>query len=154
MTKIDVIITCYNKQDTIQRAIKSVKQQTLTDFFCIVVDDGSTDDSWQIINDEIVDDERFIAIRLKNSGVANARNVGIAYGVSPYITCLDGDDGLYPQFLETCYGAITQDRTLGIVYTEVLLYHMDNNFTIADWPNVDHNAQFEGKNQIAGFKVA
>ena len=148
MSKIDVIITCYNKQDTIQRAIKSVKQQTLEDFFCIVVDDGSTDDSWQIINAEIDDDDRFIAVKIKNVGVANARNPGISYGHSPYINCLDGDDGYYPEFLETCYNAIIQDKTLGIVYTEVLLYRIDNNFTIADWPNADHDKQFQGHNQV------
>lgn len=148
MSKVDVVITCYNKEATIERAIESVKRQTLKDFFCIVIDDGSTDNSWSVINKAIKTDKRFIAVQLKNCGVANARNTGASYGNSPYITCLDGDDGLADRFLQTCYDAISEDRSLGIVYTEVLLHHPDNNFTIADWTNSDHNAQFEGSNQV------
>lgn len=148
MAKIDVIITCYNKEKTISRAIKSVLSQTMRDIFCIIIDDGSTDGSWEIINKEIRKDKRFIAIQIKNCGVANARNYAISYGNSPYITCLDGDDGLADRFLQTCYDAISEDRSLGIVYTEVLLHHPDNNFTIADWTSPDHNAQFEGRNQV------
>jgi glycosyltransferase involved in cell wall biosynthesis len=148
MTKVDVIITCYNKEATIARAIKSVKQQTLKDFFCIVVDDGSTDNSWKVINNEIKNDKRFIAVQLKNCGVANARNVGISYGTSPYISCLDGDDGIEATFLEVCHNAISQDRGLGLVYTEGLLHHPDSNFSVANWTKVNHNAQFEGRNQI------
>lgn len=148
MSKVDVIITCYNKEDTIARAINSVKQQTLTDFTCIVVNDGSADNSQAIIEHEIENDARFVSLQLKNCGVANARNEGIKLGNSPYINCLDGDDWYYPEFLQTCYDAISQDRSLGIVYTEMLLAHPDDNFTIADWKQADFNEQFNGKNQV------
>lgn len=148
MAKVDVVITCYNKEATIGRAIESVKRQTLTDLFCIVVDDGSTDNSWKEIEKAIKKDVRFIAVQLKNCGVANARNKGASYGNSQFITCLDGDDGLQSEFLETCYNEISKDRSLGIVYTEVLLHHPDNNFTIRDWPDSDSNKQFNGANQV------
>ena len=57
MPKVNVIITCYNKEKTIARAIETVKWQTLDGFFCIVVDDGSTDNSWESINDAIENDD-------------------------------------------------------------------------------------------------
>ena len=137
MVKANVIITCYNKEDTIARAIEGVKRQTFTDFNCVVIDDGSTDNSRQVVLQAIADDDRFSYLRIKNAGVANARNTGIMQGDAPFITCLDGDDGLEPEFLETCYNAISQDRTLGIVYTDVLLAHIDSHFTVARWPEAD-----------------
>ena len=76
VSKIDVIITCYNKQDAILNSIHSVKQQTFTDFNCFIVNDGSTDSSWELITNAIENDDRFVAISLKNCGVANARNLG------------------------------------------------------------------------------
>ena len=148
MIKVNVIITCYNKENTITRAIESVKRQTLTDFNCIIVDDGSTDNSRQVVLQDIKDDDRFSYLRIKNAGVANARNTGIAQGQAPFVTCLDGDDGLEPEFLETCYNAISKDHTLGIVYTDVLLAHIDSYFTVARWPEADESQQFEGFNQV------
>lgn len=148
MSQIDVIITCYNKQDTVINSIQSVIQQTFTDYQCFVIDDGSSDSSWQRITQVIENDNRFVAIKLKNSGVANARNFGISCDNAPFICCLDGDDMLSPKFLETCYNAITQDKSIGIVYTEMLLKHPDDNYTLADWKPADCNAQFQGKNQV------
>lgn len=148
MAKVDVIITCYNKEQTIARAIECVKRQTLTDFQCLVIDDGSTDTSREVILNAIKDDDRFSYSRLENCGVANARNYGASLGKSKYITCLDGDDGLQPEFLQTCYNAIIKDSSLGIVYTDILLAHIDGYFTVAKWPDADHEKQFEGYNQI------
>lgn len=148
MPLVDVIITCYNKKSTISRAIQAVRNQTLQDFLCIVVDDGSTDNSEQVILDAIKEDERFVYLQLENCGVANARNRGISLGSASFVTCLDGDDGMYPEFLETCYNAIRDDRSLGIVYTNVLLSHPNGHFTAARWPDCDTDKQFKGDNQI------
>lgn len=148
MQKVNVIITCYNKEKTIARAIETVKRQTLEEFFCVVVDDGSTDNSWEIINNAIENDKRFSAIKLENCGVANARNKGIELCKAQYITCLDGDDGIQPEFLETCYNAITKLNGVGVVYTDILLSHPDSYFTVARWPEPQPELQFERKNQI------
>lgn len=149
MAKVNVIITCYNKEQTIARAIELVKRQTFTDFFCIVVDDGSTDSSWEIISKAIAEDKRFIAVKLKNCGVANARNYGIGLGNAPYITCLDGDDGLDNSFLQVCYEEFQkQNNNVGIVYTDLLLAHIDSYFTVARWQEANPNEQFNGHNQV------
>lgn len=148
MTKVNVVITCYNKQGTIARTIETVKSQTLKDFKCIVVDDGSTDNSWDIIKNSTKDDGRFVVIKLENSGVANARNTGISHGDAQYIVCLDGDDGLESEFLETCYNAIKDMKCIGIVYTDALLAHAGGRFTVAGWSETDPKEQFNGKNQV------
>lgn len=148
MTIVDIIITCYNKETTVARAIRAVKSQTLQDFNCIIVNDGSTDNSKEKILAEIDDDQRFTYLELENCGVANARNSGIQLGKSPYISCLDGDDGLHPAFLKTCVNALNSDKSLGIAYTDVLLFHVDGEFTTRKWSNVNYDKQFIGDNQV------
>ena len=146
--QVNVIITCYNKEEKVRRAIESVKAQTLTGFSCIVIDDGSTDGSTAIVEDAIKDDARFSFVRIENAGVASARNYGISRGDAPYITCLDADDQIHPRFLETCAAGLDGDRLLGIVYTGLAGVTPGGDVLELDWGQCDHHAQFEGKNQV------
>lgn len=104
-SKISVVIPLYNKEQEVERALRSVVEQSLTVGEIIVVNDGSTDNSMAIV-------ERFIAahpeanIRLinqENSGVSAARNRGIKEAVGDYIALLDGDDWWLSNYIaEVC----------------------------------------------------
>ena len=86
-----VVIPLYNKADTIERAIRSVYDQTYHDFELIVVNDGSTDDSRSIVETL----SREFPLRLvdkPNGGVSSARNAGAQVARGEYIALLDGDD--------------------------------------------------------------
>ncbi|MBY7144601.1 glycosyltransferase family 2 protein [Virgibacillus sp. NKC19-3] len=94
-----VIIPLYNKERYVKRAINSVLEQTHQEFEIIVVDDGSTDSSYE--KAKSVKDSRIRVFRKKNNGVSSARNYGIRQASYEYIGFLDADDMWKPLFLET-----------------------------------------------------
>lgn len=103
---ISVIIPLYNNASTVSRAIQSVLNQTLSCSELIVVDDGSTDGSREVV--EQVTDDRISLLTQANSGVAAARNRGIEMARGEWIAFLDADDEWKPGFLATCQNLIEQ----------------------------------------------
>jgi len=96
--QISVIIPTYNRQELTVRAIKSVLSQTFSDLECIVVDDGSTDQTAEKLAKEF--GESIQLIRQANKGVSRARNRGIAIAQGRYLAFLDSDDEWLPRKLE------------------------------------------------------
>lgn len=90
MSKISIIIPAYNAAQTITETIESVRQQSIDDWELIIVNDGSTDDTLQVINRVV--DSRLQIISVANSGVAKARNLGLSRATGEYIAFLDADD--------------------------------------------------------------
>lgn len=111
-----VVIPLYNKEDVILRTISSVLTQTLQEFEVIIVNDGSTDKSVEIIKDFFTDD-RLKIIEQKNQGVSAARNTGIRNAKNEYIAFLDADDEWLPTFLETVCSAIKKYPNAGFFGT-------------------------------------
>lgn len=101
MVEISVVIPTYNRADLLPRAIGSVLNQTFDDFELIVVDDGSTDHTHDVIQEFIRADQRIRYFRRENSGSPAApRNVGIEQATGRYIAFLDHDDEWLPTKLE------------------------------------------------------
>ncbi|MCK4441816.1 MAG: glycosyltransferase family 2 protein [Sulfurovaceae bacterium] len=96
-----VIIPLYNKEKYIKRALDSVLNQTFSNFEIIVVDDGSSDKSCEIV--ESITDDRINLIHKKNGGVSSARNRGIKEAKGEYIAFLDADDEWLPNKLQKQY---------------------------------------------------
>lgn len=95
MPKISVVIPTFNRAETIERAIDSVLNQTYNNFELLVVDDGSTDETEDIISN--YPDIKYL--KQENSGVASARNLGIKNSTGDYIAFLDSDDEWIPDKL-------------------------------------------------------
>ena len=95
---VSVIIPTYNRSKSIMKAIESVLNQTYKDLELIVVDDGSTDDTEQVLSK--VDDERLVYVKQKNSGACVARNKGISLANGTYIALHDSDDEWHLDKLE------------------------------------------------------
>ncbi|MDB2449694.1 glycosyltransferase family 2 protein [Pseudomonadales bacterium] len=93
-----VVIALYNKDAFIKKTLNSVLKQTHTDFEVIIVDDGSTDDSVQIVNR--FSDDRIKLYQQLNQGVSVARNVGVEKSGNNHIALLDADDEWLPNHLE------------------------------------------------------
>ena len=98
--KVSVIITCYNQAHCIINTLKSVVAQTYTNWECIIVDDGSLDDSAEVIKAFIKDDTRFTYLFQNNQGVSRARNKGFALATGSFINFMDGDDTFLPDKLK------------------------------------------------------
>lgn len=101
MHQISVIIPLYNKEATIRETIESVLGQNHVDFEIIVVDDGSTDSSAEIVKS--IEDSRIKYFYKKNAGVSAARNSGVQIASGNYILFLDADDILIPDALKLLY---------------------------------------------------
>ena len=98
MAIVSIVIPLYNKGFIIHKTIKSVLEQTFTDFEIVIVNDGSTDSSFEIVSQ--ISDERILLIQQENKGAAAARNLGIEKATSNLIAFLDADDFWYPNHLE------------------------------------------------------
>ena len=97
--KISVVIPLYNKQNCIRETLRSVLNQSYTDFEVLVVDDASTDGSLEVVRE--FSDKRLRIIEKPNSGVSATRNAGIATAANEWIAFLDADDIWTSFHLET-----------------------------------------------------
>lgn len=101
--KVSIIIPVYNTAAYLPDALDSICKQTLSSLQIIVVDDGSTDNSLQIIQDYAAHDQRIEVITQPNQGQGVARNHGMKYAKGEYVYFMDSDDILGLDCLETCY---------------------------------------------------
>ncbi|TDE06081.1 glycosyltransferase family 2 protein [Flavobacterium hiemivividum] len=106
MPFFSVIIPLFNKELFIEATLKSVLNQSYTDFEVIIVNDGSTDNSAQIITK--FDDARIRFFTKDNAGASAARNYGIEKAQSNYISFIDADDYWYPTFLEEIFEKVNR----------------------------------------------
>lgn len=119
MPAITVIIPTHNSHGLVIDAIESVLSQTFPDVELIVVDDGSTDNTREII--AAIQDPRLIYIYQPNRERSAARNAGLSAAQGAYIAFLDDDDFFLPEKLELQLQALAEDAAAGVVYSDVLL---------------------------------
>ena len=110
MPIISVIVPIYNSEKYLSRCLDSVKNQTFTDWECILVNDGSTDSSGVICNDYAGNDCRFSVINKQNGGVSAARNCGIDQSSGDWIMFVDADDVISPETLEIAVKSSQEDN--------------------------------------------
>ncbi len=108
--KISLIIPVYNAERYINQALESVLEQTFTDYEVIMVNDGSTDKSLAILTEYSQKYPNFHLVDQKNKGQGAARNVGVSFATGDYITFLDSDDFLEPNFFEVLYSTAIENN--------------------------------------------
>ena len=111
---ISIIIPVYNSEKYLAATLSSVQNQTLQDFEVICVNDGSTDNSLNILENFTKKDNRFKIFTQENAGGSASRNKGLELSKGKYIAFLDNDDIYHPQYLEILYHNI-----IIIFYTEM-----------------------------------
>ena len=131
---ISIIVPIYNVEDYLRECLDSIQKQTYPNFECIMVNDGSTDNSKQIAEEYLVD-SRFRLINQSNQGLSGARNTGISHirEESTFVAFVDSDDYVYPEFLEVLIEHIEDD--VDIIEGMVEHYHNGN---IYYFPKVEH----------------
>jgi len=113
--QISLIIPSHNRSNYLQRALQSVYAQTFSAFEVIVVDDGSTDDTAEMLRSEF---PQVTYIYQKNSGVSSARNTGIKHSSSEWLAFLDSDDTWLENKLEKQISALEQATDIKVCHTE------------------------------------
>ena len=106
---ISIIIPVYNVSKYLRACLDSVINQTYKDLEIICINDGSTDDSLEILKEYANKDNRIIIIDKKNAGVSAARNDGIDRAGGEYLFCIDSDDYIDNDYLETYVRAIEKE---------------------------------------------
>ena len=109
--KISVIVPIYNVENFVKKCVSSILNQTYKNLEIILVDDGSTDNSSQIIDVMSKEDSRIKCIHKTNGGLSDARNSGIAIATGEYIGFVDGDDWIHPQMYEILYQKLRETNT-------------------------------------------
>lgn len=127
--KVSIIIPAYNIENYIRKSIESILQQTYKNFEIIVVDDGSTDNTWNILQSMALTDNRIIVRRQQNSGTASARNKALEYVSGEYITFVDGDDALTSETIENNIKYLIDDLQLDWVSFPIIRVSENNEYT-------------------------
>ena len=141
MVKISVILPVYNSEKYIEKAIESVLNQSLRDFELIVVNDGSTDNTLNII--ESFTDSRIRLINQQNMGPGAARNSALDIASWEYVMFLDSDDWFCDDALKTAYGEAKSSNT-DVTLFQIIKY--DGEFSQNDWFNLnDFDESFENR---------
>lgn len=106
---ISVIVPVYNMEKYVEQALDSLLSQTLRNLEIVVVNDGSSDGSADIVERYARKDDRIIVLHQKNAGLSGARNAGLTMASGRYVAFLDPDDWAEPEMYETLYDAAAAD---------------------------------------------
>ena len=120
--KISIIVPCYNQGNFISETLDSVKKQTFHEWECIVIDDGSIDNTRDIVNKFCENDKRIKYIYQKNSGVSAARNNGISIAKGEFILPLDADDLIGDSYIEKALKEFNKNPELKLVYCNARMF--------------------------------
>lgn len=145
--KVSIIMPVYNTEKYVEDALRSIMNQTLTDIEIIVINDGSTDNSLQIINRLAAEDERIRVYSKENEGLSKSRNLGMQKISGEYVYFMDSDDLLELDALESCYERATKDN-LDFVFFDADVFCPDdeqltNDYYIRKYV-LDPNTVFDG----------
>ena len=155
MNKISVIVPVYNVEKYLKRCLDSIINQTFKDIEIICINDGSTDNSGEILNSYAQKDKRIKIIEQTNSGLSAVRNKGIDIASGEYISFIDSDDWIDKNFYENLYNAACKNdadiAACGIIRLseyrkkyllqfekEITLENPDKKFEICDIPDINY----------------
>lgn len=125
MSTVSVIVPCYNQARFLNDAITSIMKQTYANWECIIVNDGSTDDTENVAKKLIERDKRIRYHEKVNGGLSSARNAGLNLSIGSYIQFLDADDYLEKTKLEKSIQEITKKHEVKIVVSNFKMFQND-----------------------------
>ena len=126
MVKVSVVVPVYNVEDYLEECLDSIVNQTLDDIEIICVNDGSTDNSLEILNEYAKKDSRFTVISQENAGHAVATNRGMELAKGEYLFLMDSDDILKLNAFEDTV-RVGDEKDVDFVLFQAINYYMDTN---------------------------
>lgn len=131
--KVSVIIPVYNAEAYLRQCLDSVINQTLQEIEIICVDDGSTDQSLDILKEYEKNDSRITLLVQKNAGAGAARNKGLDIATGKYLSFLDSDDFFEPTMLEKSYCKASESQAQLIVFRASHYLQSEDKFSDISW---------------------
>ena len=125
---VSVIVPCFNYGHLLSETLESLLSQTYSSWECIIVDDGSTDDTRKVANQYQSNDNRFRYYYQDNIGLAGARNTGIRLARGDYLQFLDADDLLSANKLDFQLELLKANPNVDIVYGDVYLFNQGEGY--------------------------
>ena len=125
-TLISVVVPCYKQSHFLAENLQSVLDQTFEDWECIIVNDGSPDNTEEIAQEWCRKDHRFKYLKKENGGLPSARNAGIALSEGKYILPLDSDDKIHSRYLEKICKAFSENPEVKVVTSRIQLFGASN----------------------------
>ena len=122
-TLISIIVPIYKVEKYLRQCLDSIQNQTYQNFECLLINDGSPDNSADICREYVSKDARFRYFEKENGGVSSARNLGIKCSGGAYITFIDADDWVDSDYLEVLYNALI-DENADISVSTYKSFHM------------------------------
>jgi len=137
--RVGIVIISYNNEDHIRDAINSVVNQQFVDWTCVMVDNGSSDKTFEIMQAHCRIDSRFVAFKKANEGPAAGRNHGFAELPDDieYIHFLDGDDYIKPEYISTMVDYLDKHPNVGLVACQ--------------FDKIDNEGNFKGRGHRSRF---
>ncbi|AUC82082.1 glycosyltransferase family A protein [Lacinutrix sp. Bg11-31] len=115
---VSIIVPCYNQSQFLDEALASVYHQTAKDWECIIVDDGSKDQTKEVAKRWCDKDSRFLYIYQENAGLSATRNTGINRAKGIYVLPLDADDKIADNYIALALSTFKKDEAIKVVYAK------------------------------------
>lgn len=112
---VSIIVPCYKQAHLLDESLESVLNQIYSNWECIIVNDGSPDNTAEVAQQWCAKDSRFSYLYKENGGLPSARNAGVKNAKGEFIVALDSDDILHPDFLIQLVPQLNSNENLGIV---------------------------------------
>lgn len=122
---ISIIVPIYNREKWLRNCLDSISSQTFKDWECILINDGSTDNSLKIAQEYAANDPRFIVFSQENQGVSAARNLGLDHAQGKWLAFVDSDDEIAPDYLEILY-KLGEDNNADLVNASSICHYNGN----------------------------
>ncbi|MBK5721757.1 glycosyltransferase family 2 protein [Dysgonomonas sp. Marseille-P4677] len=123
---ISVIVPCYNQAEYLAETLQSVLDQEYQAWECIIINDGSPDNTQEVAKIWIDKDPRFKYYQKENGGLSDARNFGISHAIGKYILPLDSDDKIGPQYIIEALNTFERKPETKVVYSNLILFGTKN----------------------------
>ena len=134
---ISIVVPCYNQAEYLPETLDSVLKQTFQDWECIVVNDGSPDNTSEVASRYVKLDPRFKLVESENKGLSGARNTGIRASSGRFILPLDSDDIIKPQYIQLAMERFDRFPETKLVYCQAKKFGVVNEFW--ELPDYDWN---------------
>lgn len=119
---ISVIVPCYNQGEFLSECVHSILNQCYLNWECIIVNDGSTDDTDKVSFTLCEKDDRIKYYKKENGGLSSARNFGVLHSKGEFILPLDADDLIGPNFIEDGLNQFKNNPSISVCATDAILF--------------------------------